>query len=92
MHETSNHVGDEEACGAAIGQRKFDACGTVVGVGVVLLEDEVGFGHVWHVFEVVDDFDDGGLVVGRVVVGVRHPIITGTNILTSRALGYFFIE
>ena len=72
VDDASNHIGDEEMGLTAVGYCEFDASSTIVGVGVVLLEYEVGFRDVGNVFEVVDDFDIGSLVVGRIAVGARQ--------------------
>ena len=92
VHEATDHIGDEEACRTTIGQCKLNACGAVVGVGVVLLEDELGFSHTRHVFEIVDNFDDGSLVVSRIVVGVRQIEFARAYISARGALGYLGFE
>lgn len=92
VYEASDHVGDEESCSTTIGQCKLDAGSTIIGIGVVLLQYEVGFVDIGDVFEVVDDFDDSRLVVGGIRIKVRHHEVTGTCVFTSRTLCNLLVE
>ena len=83
---TADDVGDEEAGGAVCGQRELDAGGTIVGVGVVLFKYEVGLDDIGSALEVVDNTDDGSLVVGGVGILVRQRDESGADVFASSRL------